>query len=522
MPSHIRMHQIQSILRLFQRGTAIREICRITGLNRNTIRSYLGRFLSSGVLLEELQKLPDEELRAVIGLDDPVHTRKGRPVDERFGKLSSELVQFAAQLGKRGVTRSLLWAEYRQQYPQGYSYSQFCHHLSNHHKQMDATMVLPRFPGDQLQVDFAGKMMSYADPRTGEVFDCPVLICAMPYSHFIYAQALRSERQDEFLSALSRALTYLGAVPRSLKVDNMRVAVKRASRYEPVFTLAMEQFANHYDTTSIAARVRKPRDKASVEKAVDLTYKYVYAPLRNRIFTSLEALNGAILEQVNKVNDRLLTHRKVSRRQIYQQEEIEKMQPLPSSPFQIKNVTEGKVQRNYHVFLGEDKNQYSAPYNLIGRKLRVIYDLDTVELYDGLVRVAVHPRSHRKNAYTTLSEHMPERHQQHREYLGWDADTFRNQAQLIGPSTLQVIEQILASKYFQEQTFNRCLGVLRLAKRYGSERLEKACRYLSHLPQVSYVMVSNVLKNNIDLMDQIEQALPPPVHDQIRGPGNYY
>jgi transposase len=363
--------------------------------------------------------------------------------------------------------------------------------------------------------------MSYVDQQSGEMIECPILICAMPYSHFIYARALHSARQEEFLSGLSRAMTYLGAVPQSIKVDNMRVAVKQSNRYEPSFTEAMEHFADHYRTTVLAARVRKPKDKPSVEKAVDLAYKYIYAPLRDRIFTSLDALNAAIHDQVNKLNDRPLTHRQVSRRQLYESQEVGKMTALPHEPYQIKHVTEGKVQRNYHVFLGEDKSQYSVPCALIGKKLRVIYNMDTVEIYDGLARVAVHARNLRKNSYTTLSEHMPQRHREHKQYLGWDADTFRQQAQVIGSGTLHVIDRILASKHFQEQTFNRCLGVLRLAKRYGSDRLEKACRYLGHLPQINYGMVSNVLKNRIDLLDKVEPVFRPPVHDQIRGPQHY-
>jgi transposase len=515
------MHQIKRILHLLQSGTPIREAGRVTGLHRNTVRSYLLRFKSSGLSLQELSRLADEDLRVLLGLENPTYTRKGRPIDERFEAIKDEFSYYATELGRRGVTRSLLWAEYRERHPDGYGYSQFCLHLADHCKQQDAPMVLPRNPGEQLQVDFAGGKLSYVDQQSGEVIECPVLVCAMPYSHFIYVRALHSERQEDFLLGLARALNYLGAIPQSIKVDNMRVAVKKSNRYEPSFTEAMEQFADHYGTTALAARVRKPKDKSSVEKAVDLSYKYIYAPLRDKIFTSLEALNAAIIDQVNKLNDRPLTHREVSRRQVYELEEVRKMAVLPNVPYGMKHVTEGKVQRNYHVFLGEDKGQYSVPYALMGKRLRIIYDLDTVEIYDGLSRVAVHTRNLRKNSYTTLAEHMPERHRAYQQYLGWDADAFRQQAQVIGPGTLHVIDRILASKHFQEQTFNRCLGVLRLANRYGRERLEKACQYLGHLSQINYGMINNVLKNKIDLKDDVEPVFRLPFHDQIRGPQNY-
>lgn len=82
----------------------------------------------------------------------------------------------------------------------------------------------------------------------------------------------------------------------------MRTAVQRASRYEPVFTEAMEYFAEHYGTTAVTARVGIPRDKGSVEKAVDLAYKHIYAPLRNQVFHSLEQLNAAIRRQLDLFN----------------------------------------------------------------------------------------------------------------------------------------------------------------------------------------------------------------------------
>lgn len=521
MPQPIRMHQVRQILQFLIQGHSIRQVQRLTGLSRNTIRNYLARFKISGLSLEALLELDEQELVALIHPDAALNTRSGRTLDDRFEVVKDEFEHYAAQLNRRGVTRTLLWMEYREKHPNGYAYSQFCAHLAKYLDQRESPMVLPRHPGEILQVDFAGGQMSYIDQQTGEVISCPILVCTMPYSHFIYAQALINAKQEEFLSGLSKSLIYLGAVPQAIKADNMRIAVQRSNRYEPTFTQAMELFCTHYGCTALAARVKKPRDKASVEKAVDLAYKYIYAPLRNHTFYSLEQLNKTILEQVNKLNNRQFYKREGTRRELYQQDELPKMIALPAASFNLTHVTESKVQRNYHVLLGEDRCQYSVPYNLIGRRLRIIYNLETVEIYDGLVRVAVHIRSLRKNSYTTLAEHMPERHRKHQQYLGWDAATFEQRALSIGPNTQRVIKKILESRFFYEQTFNRCLGILRLADRYGKDRLENACKYLSGVHTPTYSIIANVLNNKLDLVQDNQIPFSIPEHDQIRGSGHY-
>lgn len=285
---------------------------------------------------------------------------------------------------------------------------------------------------------------------------CEVLVCAMPYSHYVYVEALRSQQQPEFIKGLAHALHYLGGVPQSIKCDNMKTAVIRAHRYEPSFTEAMEYLAAHYDTSILAARVRKPRDKPSVEKAVDLAYKNIYAPLRDQIFYSLEELNAAIGKQLEVFNSQPFKVKAGSRRQLFEAEEKPRLKALPSSPYLIKNVTQSKVQRNYHVILGVDRHQYSVPYTLIGKRLKVIYTTDTVEVYDNLQRVAMHKRSYKKNGYTTVAEHMPPNHRHVAQQRGWDDGYFLREASYRGQAVQEVVKKILASRAFYEQTYNSC------------------------------------------------------------------
>jgi transposase len=523
MAQPLRMHQIRQIIELHEQGQSARKIGRLTGLSRNTVREYLRRISVSGLTDKELLSLEDGSLMPIVQVEAMEKNRLGRATDERYAPFESRLEYYATELRKRGVTRYLLWKEYRSDQGQGrgYGYTQFCEHLSRYFQRDRAVMHFTHQPGEQLQVDFAGDKLGYVEVTTGEWIVCEVLVCTMPYSHYVYAEALRSQRQEDFIKGLGHALEYLGGVPPSIKCDNMRTAVTRANRYEPVFTEAMEHVAAHYGTTILTARVRKPRDKASVEKAVDLTYKNIYAPLRHQTFHGLGELNAAVRKQLDLFNAQPFKVKAGSRRQLFLADERPKLKELPSAHYQIKWVTKSKVQRNYHVIVGEDRHQYSVPYSLIGKLLKVIYTTDTVEVYEDLKRVALHQRSYKKNGYTTSAEHMPPNHRHTAEQRGWDNEYFLREASYRGQAVQQVVEKILGSKTFHEQTYNSCLGILRLGKQYGNPRLEAACARALASASVNYGMIANILKNNLDKLDA--PGTPPsiPGHNQIRGPQTY-
>lgn len=353
-------------------GRSIRQTAELNGVSRNTARDYLRRIAGSGMDFNELLLLDDESLRAIVYVDPLQKAAPGRSIDQRYGVLKAKLDIYSLELKKRGVTRQLLWNEYRSDHPDGYGYTQFCEYLQQHLRLDEAVMHFTHRPAESCQVDFAGKKLGYVDGTTGEFVACETLVGVLPFSHYMYVEALVSQRQEHFTSAMSRYFAFLGGVTTCVKMDNMRTAVLRSNRYEPVFTEAMEYFAAHYGTTAITARVRKPRDKGSVEKAVDLAYKHIYAPLRNKVFYSLQELNAAIARQVEIFNNRPFKNKSGSRRELFEQHEKPALKPLPPSHYEIKHTTEGKVQRNYHVIVGEDRHQYSVPYTLIGKRLKII------------------------------------------------------------------------------------------------------------------------------------------------------
>lgn len=521
MSQPLRMHQIKRIIELYQEGRSIWETKRLTGLSRNTVRDYLRRIQSSGLGPAQLLALDDESLSAIVYVDGFEQGHSGRKLDARYPTIEKNLDRYCSELRRRGVTRQLLWEEYRIEHPDGYAYSQFCEHLRSHSQKDQAVMHFTHQAGEQLQVDFAGDKSGYVDISTGEWISCEVLVCTMPYSNYMYVEALRSQKQEDFIGGLTNALHYLQGVPSCIKCDNMKTAVVRANRYEPQFTEAMEHVAAHYGTTILTARVRKPRDKSSVEKGVDLTYKRIYAPLRDQTFYSLEQLNSAFLKQLELFNARSFKSKTGCRKQWFESDEKPKLKNLPVTPYEIKHVTYGKVQRNYHLILGEDYHHYSVPFTLIGKRLKIIYTTLTVEVYHDLKRVALHSRNYKKHGYTTLREHMPVNHQHVTEQRGWDGEYFEQQASTIGEATLQIIRRVLESKIFYQQTYNSCLGILRLGKQYGKDRLEAACQRALTASVVNYGMIANILKRNLDKVPLAQSLSPVPRHEQIRGADFY-
>jgi transposase len=513
------MLQVRRILQLLSEGHSKREASRQTGASRNTIDVYELRFHGSGKSYDELLKSSDPDLAALVYAKETV-----KEPDPRRKYLNEHLDYFLNELGRTGVTRELLWNEYRQSAPESYGYSQFCELLSKHSNKKSPVYHNTYIPGELTEIDFAGKKLSYVDRSTGEIVECPVLVCTLPYSSFSYIEPLASGKLDHLVPAMNRCVEYFGGATKVTLTDNMKQIVSQTNRYEPSFTLLAEQWSVHYNTTLKAARPAKPKDKPSVEKGVHLSYQRIYARMRNETFYSLEELRARVRELMEEFNDRLMFKQSVSRREKFISEEKHLLRELPAEPFMLKSLTKAKVKPNYHVILGEDWHQYSVPHQYIGQKVTIVYDEQVVEVFiDSIKRIAVHKRDCRRNGYTTLPEHMPESHLKYKEQKGWNEDDFIIKASKIGEQTRIAINKLLGAKAFIEQTYDGCLGVLRLADKYGNDRLEAACRRANTGSRINYKILHNILKNNLDKIPECENELTLfiPEHENIRGAEAY-
>ena len=507
------MEQLKQILQLKNDGIAIREIARRTSLSRNSVRKYL--------LLLKADNDSSEVLSNKALADKAYSSDVMEHNAERLHQLLKHFKDGHTELKKTGVTRQLLWQEYLQQHPDGYVYSHYCYHLNQYLKDKNVAMHLEYTAADTLMIDFAGKKQYYVNVSTGERIDCQVFVAILPFSGLIFCHAVRSQQTAEFTECINAMLRFYKGVPATILCDNLKTAVSRPSRYEPVFTEICYQLGEHYQTTFSATRPYSPRDKAMVEKAVSIVYTHVYAPLRNTDFTSLSALNSAMQEQLLQLNNKPYKNTVYSRQYYYELQEHILLKPLPPEPFAPKKVVVLTVQRNYHVQLREDFLYYSVPYQYVGKKVKVLYDKHAVEVYYDNSRIALHIRKPHCKAYTTLADHMPPNHQHMQQVKGWNKEDLLAQAAHIGVCTVQAATLMLQNSIYIEQNYKACFGMLMLQKKYSAHRLEAACSRALQGTRVNYTMIKNILEKNLDKQLSLLNEHIIPAHDNIRGKDHY-
>lgn len=511
------MLQVRRILQLKVQGDSNRKIARALQVSRDTVSFYVHVFENSGKSYEQLLLFTEEALSLLVYNDPPVVQS-----DWRYTDIQERISSICDELQKPKTTRMILWEEYRVLVPDGYGYSQFCEHISRFLESRKAVMHFEHEPAAMMMFDFAGDKLPLADKETGEITLCSVLICVLPFSGFTYIEALITARREQLLKGLNNSLSYFGGVPLSVKTDNLGQFVKKSNRYEPIFDELANQWSLHYNTTLMASRVRKPRDKASVESGVNSIYNRVYAAIRNMIFHSIGQMNMALWEQMEKFNCRNFQRCDYSRRDRYLQYEKKLLRALPGTSFVPKHMVTAKVQRNYHIILGEDSHYYSVPFQHIGKKVQIIYDTDNVEIYLNQCRLVAHKRNYHKGGYTTVADHLPPAHRHYSRIRGWNKEYFIEQAMKVGESTTAVITKILEQKIFIEQTYNSCLGVLRLKEKYGNDRLEAACKRAIGGYKLNYNIIKNILERNLDKAPEKPDLLfNIPEHENIRGPESF-
>lgn len=516
----ISMQQIRAIIQCLEKGYSLRAISSQLGISRPTITLYASRLKASSVSFEELRQLSDADLNTIVYTPPVVIDHSN---NERRTDFNARIPYLLTELGRTGVTRLLLWEEYRKEYASPFGYTRFCDLLKEALEPTKATMYLTHKAAEMVMVDFAGDKMSYVNKATGELITCPVLVCVLPYSKYTFAMALPDATIPQVIKALNDCLQYFGGAPLILKTDNMKQVVTKSCRYEPKFSEVLQQWSLHNNITLLATRVAKPKDKAAVENEVKIAYQRIYAPLRDQIFHHIDELNAAIRQHLSLHNEKLFQLKDHSRLQLFKQEEQPLLQPLSNSPFVIKHQVSAKVQRNYHITLGENYHHYSVPYQYIGKQVSVVYDTDIVEIYYKQNRIALHRRAYKKHDYTTIGEHMPSGHLHYFEQKGLTANYFLEQASCIGPSTYQYIDRVLKARIFTEQTYNACKGILRLNKEYGATRLEAACKRALTGNIFNYRTLQNILINHLEQLESGYQneLFKLPEHTNLRGPDAY-
>ncbi|MDQ3534768.1 MAG: IS21 family transposase [Bacteroidota bacterium] len=509
------MSQIKQLILLYQQGKGRKTISRTLGISKNTVKAYLNKLKS----LTSLKEGKGYSLEELIQLENPVLEAKfhpGNPAykDERFDYFKAHIEFYLKELKRIGVTKQLLWEEYKQQKPDGYSRSQFCYHLSQQQLASKPSMVLEHKPAEKLFIDFAGKTFGYIDKETGELIECQVFVACLPYSDYSFVMAVKSQSMEDFLYALSCCLQDFGGTPKALVPDNLKAAVIKANRYEPEINTALDDFANHYGTTVLPARVKKPKDKALVENQVKLIYTRVYAKLRNMAFFNLHSLNQAIKAKVKEHNQTRMQQKPYCREEHFLAEEKKLLLPLPKERFEIKYYNQLTVSKNNHIYLSQDKHYYSVPFKHIGCKVKVVYTRSMVYIFFKGNQVAVHIRGFWKGGYTTDKEHLCS---QHRNYLDRSPQYYLNQAEKKSTALHQLVMLIFSQDRYPEQLYKTCEGLLGLQRKTEAGLFEKACQIAVQHQNYSYMFVMNVLGNKMTGQQELLLNKPLPNHGNLRG-----
>jgi transposase len=504
------MRQIQEVLRLkHQNKLSIREIARSCGLPASTVGDYLQRAKAAGLSwpLPEGQGEPELLQRLIVR---PVVVPAAGPARPDWPAIHKEL-------GRQSVTLLLLWQEYRRAQPEGYGYSRFCQLYQSWAGTLDPVLRQVHLPGEKMFVDWAGQTMPLHNDQDGRVSAAHLFVAVLGASNKTYAEVFENEQLAAWIRAHCHAFAFFQGVARITVPDNLKTGVVRPCRYEPQLHRSYQELAEHYGTVIIPARSRKPRDKAKVEGAVLIAERQILAALRDQRFFNVGQLNAAIRPLLAQLNEQPFQKLAGSRNRWFETLEKDRLLPLPATVFELADWSTAKVNIDYHVAV--DKHYYSVPHPLIHEQLDVRLTDQTVELFQRGKRVAAHRRSRLAGRFTTLAEHRPKSHQR---YLEWTPSRILEWVKTIGPECVQVVEKILTDRPHPEQGYRSALGIIRLGKAVGHDRLEAACRRALRLGTCSYASLKSILDHHLEArLEEPELPLPSPAHENLRGSAYY-
>ena len=504
------MRRIREVLRLSAiLGNNNSAIAQGASMSRSTVREYLDRAKTAGADAATAAGMTDEALEAALF---PPVTEGRRPLPD-WGKIDEELRRH------KHVTRELLWREYKADYADGYGFSQFKRLLKEWQKGSGRGLSMRQVhrAGEAVQVDYAGDTVTILDQ--GVAREVQIFVACLPCSGLIYAEGTWTQGQDDWLSAHVRMFSYIGGVTARVVPDNCKVGVTHAAYWDPVINASYAALIKHYGAAVLPARPRRPRDKPSVESSVIQAYRRLLAPLRNRQFFSLTEFNKALWECLAELNDRpMAPPRNGSRRSLFEAVERAALKPLPAEPFVIGAWQIGcKVNVDYHIVI-DRQYLYSAPYALAHKEVDVFLTSASVQIFYRGERVASHPRLTGHKLFSTLDDHMPPAHS---AMANRTPDWVRSEAAKVGIATAAYVERLLTGRDHIEQGVRSCLGILRLAGKYPSARMEAACQRALTAGVQSSRFVEDLLKTGRPMPEAIGDD-GPGRHANLHPPGAFH
>lgn len=500
------MRKIREVLRLkFEAGLSDSAIARSIGSARSTVHECVKRAREAGLGWPLPAELDEAALHGRLYRRDVPPARSPQP----------DFVKLQAELKRPGVTRLLLWQEYKAKHPDGWQYSVFCDQYRRWLATQDLVLRQHHVPGQKCFVDYAGHTIGVIDRATGEVREAQIFVAVLGASSYTYAEATWSQALPDWLASHVRALEFFGGSPAAVVPDNLKSGVTQAHRYEPELNPAYQDFAEHYGLAILPARVRKPRDKSKVEVAVQVVERWILAALRDRQFFSLPELNRAIRELLERINTRPFKKREGSRASFFHEIERAALRPLPGKPYQYATWKKAKVHLDYHIEV--ERAYYSVPYKLIGQTVEVRLTANTIEIFHRQKLVAAHARAVKRGVFSTTAEHRPERHA---HVVELTHERLQAQAAAVGPATVEVLQRQRLVRRHPDESLRANQGILRLARDFTPEQLEAAAVRALELKVYSYRAIRALITAQTSTAATEQQTLALD-HENVRG-GKYF
>jgi transposase len=510
------MRKLKDALRLkFEAGHSHQQIATALGLSKGVVTKYVGLAVAAALDWPAIAVMDEATLeKRLLG-----SSRAGDTYAQPdYGRIHQELA-------RKGVTLTLLWEEYCAQVGEDYSadrpikpwrYSQFCENYRQFAKRLKRSMRQVHRAGEKLFIDYAGPTIALV-VNGQPVGRANIFVSALGVSGHCFCLATPAQTAADWLGATAQALSFYGGVPQLIIPDNPRALVSRADRYEPRLTETVQDFARHYGCSVLPARAYHPQDKPKVELSVLLVERWILARLRKFQFASVQEVNTAIAPLLQWLNQRAFQKLPGSRASVFAQIDAPALMPLPVQPWQWAVFKTVRVHVDSHVEF--EGHRYSVPNALIGLALELRVTAHAVEALHRGQRVASHMRCAHKGGFTTVTEHLPERHQHQAQ---WTPARLIAWGQRIGVACAATVQGMLERQPHPEHAYRACLGLLSLSKRYGDTRLEAACTMALELGTSKYTHIRDILLNRRDLLQT--SATPEwtsPVHAHVRGPRYY-
>ena len=503
------MRKIREALRLRADGFSGRRVAQSLSLGRATVSDYFRRADVEGLSWPLPADLLDADLEQRLFPHVPGEVRRGVP--------QPDWTYVHAELRRKGVTLSLLWEEYRGVHPDGYGYSRYCELYTRWEGKLLPVMRQRHPAGERLFVDYAGHTVDVVCSKTGEVRTAQIFVATLGASNYTYVEATWTQSLPDWISSHVRAFEFFGGVPAQLVPDNLKAGVTKACFYDPAINRTYGDMANHYDTAIIPARPHKPKDKAKVEGAVLLAERWILARLRNQRFFGLDEVNAAIRPLLEQLNGKVSRHLGASRSDLFERLDRPALKALPITSYVYAEWKQCRAGLDYHVDIG--RHYYSVPHQLLKQKLWARITARTVEVYFKGQRVASHARTSGNRQHSTIRDHMPAHHRFRED---WTPERIRRQAARIGQNVEAFVEVVMRQRKHPEQGYRSCLGVIKLAKPFGRERLDAACARALEINAHSYSSLHSILRNGLDRKPRTRAPDEPAItHPNIRG-ANYF